>query len=110
MPLCTGSRLSRVMATHPREALRVHREAVLRLAQARGMRKVRVFGSVARGTAGPASDIDLLVEVGTDTSLLDMVALEHELSDLLGVRVQVVSEGGLKPWTRDHILREAVPV
>lgn len=74
------------------------------------MSRVRAFGSVARGSSGPGSDVDLLVEVGDDTSLLDLVALERELSELLGVPVQVVSEGGLKPWARTRILDEAVPV
>lgn len=98
------------MARDARESLQEHREDVLRLAEARGVGRVRVFGSVARGTPGQDSDLDLLVEVSDHTSLLDLVALERELTDLLGVPVQVVSEGGLKPWVRAQVLSEAVPV
>ncbi|HUY98543.1 MAG TPA: nucleotidyltransferase family protein [Verrucomicrobiae bacterium] len=58
---------------------------------------VRVFGSVARGDAGPRSDVDLLVDFEPEASLLDQVGLFHDLESLLGVPVDVVSSGGLRP-------------
>jgi predicted nucleotidyltransferase len=89
--------------------LRRSREAILTAARRRGVRSVRVFGSVARGDAGVASDVDLLVTFDAGRSLLDQVHLIDDLEQLLGVRVDVVAEGGL--LDRDaHILAEAVPL
>jgi len=89
--------------------LRRSRAAILAAAQKRGARSVRVFGSVARGEASEASDVDLLVTFEPDRSLLDQVHLIGDLERLLGRRVDVVAEGGL--LERDqHILAEAVPL
>ncbi len=89
--------------------LRQHRTAILAAAQERGARSVRVFGSVARGEATEASDVDLLVTFEPDRSLFDQVHLIGDLERLLGRRVDVVAEGGL--LERDqHILAEAVPL
>lgn len=71
---------------------------------------MRVFGSVARGEACSASDIDLLVEMEPGRSPLDLVALWQALGDLLGDEVDVLSDGGLSPHLRDRILSEAVPL
>ena len=68
---------------------------------------VYVFGSVARGEAGPESDIDLLVDFAPESSLFDLMHLTDELEQLLGRSVDIVAAGGLKP--RDaHIRREAI--
>ncbi len=72
-------------------------------------RAVALFGSVARGDDTPASDIDFLVEFEHGSSLFDLMHLEEELSALLGVPVDVVSVGGLKPRD-DHIRRDALPL
>lgn len=89
--------------------LRRSRAAILAAAERRGAHSVRVFGSVARGEATEASDVDLLVAFGPDRSLLDQVHLIVDLEKLLGRRVDVVAEGGL--LQRDqHILAEAVPL
>jgi hypothetical protein len=69
---------------------------------------VRVFGSVARGDADEASDIDFLVEMEPGRSLLDMGGLLMDLRDLLGRDVDVVSERGLNQRIRDRVLGEAV--
>jgi predicted nucleotidyltransferase len=90
------------------EALRRRRDDVLRLAERHGARRVRVFGSVARGETGPASDVDLLVEMEPGRSLLDLVALWQDLEDLLGCRVDLVTEGGLSPYLRDRIHAQTV--
>jgi hypothetical protein len=68
---------------------------------------VRVFGSVARGEADERSDIDLLVQMEPGRSLLDHAALWLELEKLLGRGVDVVSEKGLRPRVREHVLRDA---
>ncbi|WP_284057160.1 nucleotidyltransferase family protein [Thermalbibacter longus] len=94
----------------PEELLKEKREEILRLAAKYGARKVRVFGSVARGEADEESDIDLLVEFEPGRSLLDHAGLWLELQELLGCKVDVVSERGIKPRIRERILREAVPL
>lgn len=92
------------------ELLRERREEVLRIAAKYGARNVRVFGSVMRGEADEQSDIDFLVELEPGRSLLDLGGLQYELERLLGCRVDVVTERGLKARIRDRVLREAVPV
>lgn len=86
------------------------RESILRLASEHGARNVRVFGSVARGEATATSDVDFLVEMEPNRSLLDIVGLRNDLSDLLGREVDVVTEDGLYWLLRRKILREARPL
>jgi predicted nucleotidyltransferase len=92
------------------ETLRAKRGDVLRLAASRGVRNLRIFGSVARGEAGPESDVDFLAEFGPGTTLLVHAAFERELAALLGCKVHVVSERGLRPRVRERVMREAIPV
>ncbi len=72
-------------------------------------RRISLFGSVARGDASDASDIDFLVEFEPGSSLLDLLRLQDELTAILERRVDVVSAGGLKPRD-EHIRAEAVPL
>ncbi len=88
--------------------LKEKREQILKIAAKHGARNVRVFGSVARGEADEKSDIDFLVELEPGRGLLDHAALLVELEKLLGHRVDVVTERGLRPRVRDRVLREAV--
>lgn len=92
------------------EPLKSNREAILRLAAAHGARKVRVFGSAARGTATPTSDIDFLVDMEPGRSQLDLIALWQELEDLLKRKVDLVTDGGLSPYLREQIESEAQPL
>lgn len=89
-------------------AIRDHRDEILRLARAHGARKLRLFGSAARGDDRPDSDVDLLVEMEPGRSLVDHVALKQDLEVLLGRDVDVVTEQSLHPRLRDRVLREAV--
>ena len=75
-----------------------------------GVTGIRVFGSMARGDAGPQSDVDLLIEVGADPSPWFPGGLIAELEELLGRRVQVVTERGLDELLRERVLEEAVPL
>lgn len=84
------------------------RSDILDIANRCGARNVRIFGSVARGAVRPDSDLDVLVELDGGRSLLDIVALKQDLEDLLGVKVDVVTEAALSPYMRDDVLREAV--
>jgi uncharacterized protein len=86
------------------------REQILAVAARHGAGNVRVFGSVARGDADAASDIDFLVDFEPGRSLLDLAALLIDLEDLLGHPVDVVTEPGLKARIRQRVLAEAVPV
>lgn len=81
---------------------------IARVATQCGARNVRIFGSAARGTSRPDSDLDVLVELDRGRSLLDIVALKQDLEDMLGVRVDVVTEAALSPYIRDEVLREAI--
>ncbi|MCZ7534587.1 MAG: nucleotidyltransferase family protein [Acidimicrobiia bacterium] len=101
------------MSSSPREGLTLaglrRRSAQLAEVSARrGASNLRVFGSVARGEATPSSDLDLLVDLQPGRSLFDLGGLLMDLSELLGVEVDVVTEAGLKPRVRDRVLAEAV--
>jgi len=90
------------------ELIRGRREAILRLAESYGIRRVRIFGSIARGEDRPESDIDVLVEFEPGRSLLDQVGFRQDLEEMLGRRVDVVSERGISPYLEARILAEAV--
>jgi predicted nucleotidyltransferase len=92
------------------ELLKEKRDAILCICANHGARNVRVFGSVARGEADEQSDIDLLVEFDPGRSLFDHAALWLELQDLLGCKVDVLSDRGIKPRIRERVLREAIPL
>lgn len=88
--------------------LRRRRRAVVDLSARHGARNVRVFGSVARGEDGPSSDVDLLVDLDDGVGLVAISALERELTDLLGARVDVVPADTLKRNIRTEVLAEAI--
>ena len=92
------------------DLVQVKREQILRLAKRHGVTRVRVFGSMARGDAGPHSDVDLLIDVGAEPSAWFPGGLVAELEELLGRRVQVVTERGLDDLLRDRVLEEAIPL
>lgn len=92
------------------ELLQNKRDDILRIAAKHGAYNVRVFGSVARGEAGPDSDIDLLIERGPITTSWFPAGLVLELEEVLGQRVDVVTEKALNRHLRDRVLREAVPL
>jgi predicted nucleotidyltransferase len=92
------------------ELLKEKRDAILCICAKHGARNVRVFGSVARGEADEQSDIDLLVEFDPGRSLLDHAALWLDLQDLLGCKVDVLSDRGIKPRIRERVLWEAIPL
>jgi hypothetical protein len=88
--------------------IRSRREQILEVATRHGASRVRIFGSVSRGQASPDSDIDLLVHMSEDRSLLDRIALIHDLEDMLGSSVDVVNDRALHPEIREAVLAEAV--
>jgi hypothetical protein len=89
------------------EDVRSRRDQILELARDHKAGRVRLFGSVVRGEAGPGSDVDFLVDFESGASALDQVRLIRELGALLGVDVEVISAGGLRP-RHEAIRREAI--
>ena len=90
--------------------LRDHRDSILEITRRHGMLSLKVFGSVARNEALAASDIDLLVELEPSRSLLDLIAIEQDLSDYLRIPVQVITPAlafapsAFKDHVRSHSL------
>lgn len=92
------------------ETLRTYRPQILRIAERCGADELRVFGSVARGDALAASDVDLLVHLRPQVSLLGLIAFQQEVSDLLQTPVDVLSDAAISPYLAPRILRDAVPL
>ena len=86
---------------------REKKDEIVRLAQMRGCRNVRVFGSVANGENSPDSDVDFLVDLEPGRSLFDLAGLMGDLRDLLGTEVDLATTKGLHPYIRDRVLAEA---
>ena len=94
----------------PSEALSRHRARIREIALSHHVSDVRVFGSALRGDDGADSDLDLLVEPTSQTTLMDIGAIRYELKSLLGMEVDVLTPNGLPMKFRDQVLREAVPL
>jgi predicted nucleotidyltransferase len=92
------------------ELVRGKRGDILRIAAKHGVRNVRIFGSVARGEAGPDSDVDFLIDAGPGRTPFFPGGLVADLEDLLGCKVDVVEPEGLHWYIRDRVLKEAVPL
>jgi predicted nucleotidyltransferase len=93
-----------------KESIQGKREAILEVARRYGAHDVRIFGSVARGDATADSDLDIVVRFDPDRSLLDHGGLLMDLRELLGVKVDVVSEGALQGRFGELVRKEAVPL
>lgn len=91
------------------QLLRRQRDEIVKCAIKHGASDIRVFGSVARGERA-SRDVDLLVAMESGRSLLDLVGLEQDLEDLLGVAFDVLSDGSVSPYMRECIYGEAVPL
>ena len=90
--------------------LEAKRPAILAVAARYGVTNIRIFGSVARHEAREDSDLDLLVTFPRGTSLLDQIGFSQDLEDLLGMRVEVASDRGLRERIRETVMQEAVPL
>ena len=84
------------------------RNQIMQAAKNRGVRQIRLCGSVARGDQSPDSDVDFLVAFEPGRSLLDHGGLLMDLQDILGCKVHVISEGSLSPRYRERVLSEAL--
>jgi len=92
------------------QQLRRNRRKLLDSARTHGIRTVWVFGSVARGEAGASSDIDLLVELARERTLLDLVGFQSEAAEIMGAPVDVATADMLKERVRTKALAEALPL
>ena len=92
------------------EILTSKKEELNSLAQKYGAHNIRIFGSVARGEETEGSDIDLLVEMDEDASLLDLSLLKNDLEDMLGKTIDITTPPALHPMLAESILKEAVPL
>lgn len=90
------------------ELLQKKREEILKIAAEHGASNVRVFGSVARGEADLNSDIDFLIDLEKNRSPWFPVRLIRDLENLLGCKVDVVTENGLKERIKQRVLQEAI--
>ncbi|MBU0729146.1 MAG: nucleotidyltransferase family protein [Proteobacteria bacterium] len=84
------------------------KEEILSIAQSHGAISLRLFGSLARGDDHPESDIDFLVEMEPGRSLLDLIAMKHEIEDLIHKKVDVLTEQALSPYIRKDVLRDSI--
>lgn len=84
------------------------REEIINIAQKYGAKNVRVFGSMARGEESAESDLDIIVEMEHGSSLLDIIAIKQDIEELLGRKVDVVTEASISPYIRDAVLKGAV--
>lgn len=94
----------------PSEALATHREAIRRVVASHRAHNARVFGSVLHGQDTEGSDLDLLIDPTPETTLMDVGAIRHELAQLLGVPVDVLTPKALPEHFRHTVLAEAAPV
>lgn len=94
----------------PSKALLRYREDIHRVVAANNGKNPRVFGSVLRGEDTAESDLDLLIDSTPELTLFDIAKITLELSDLLGVEVQIQTPNSLPDGWRDEVLRKAQPV
>ena len=94
----------------PSVALAAHRVTIRRVVESHRACNPRVFGSVIHGDDTDGSDLDILIDPTPDTTLLDIGAIRHELLQLLGVPVDVLTPKALPDKFRDNVLAEAIPV
>ena len=94
----------------PSIALQTYRDRIREIALSHRVTNVRVFGSVLHGEDTEESDLDLLVEPTEEASLFDIGAIQYEVSELLGIPVDVLTPAALPQRTRDQILFEARPI
>ena len=83
---------------------------ILPILKKHGVTKAGVFGSIVRGEAREDSDIDILVEIESDISLLDFVGIKLEIEEALGQKVDLVEYKTIKPLLKERILSEQVAI
>jgi len=95
---------------NPATLLEAATPVIKAMAIERGYSRLAVFGSVARGDADPDSDIDLLVQAPDDASTFDFIRFQHEVTMVMGRKVDLIEYGGLKTGLDDDIRRDSIPL
>ena len=90
--------------------LKKQRKEIYQIARLYGAHNIRIFGSVNKKSDKPDSDIDFLVDLEKNRSLLDLAGLVYDLQQLLNRKVDVVTENGLHWYPKETILKEAEPL
>jgi len=85
-----------------------HKTRILQIANRHGAFNIKIFGSFARGEENENSDIDLLIKLQPGRSLLDLIAIKQDIEDLLGCKVDVVTDAAISPYIREPVMNEAV--
>lgn len=85
-------------------------EKIIQFLSKEGAKKISIFGSFARGEEKPESDIDIIVEFSEPKGLLEIVGLEQELSELIGRKVDLLTEKSVSPYIIDKIKNELVVI
>lgn len=88
--------------------IKQQKDNIYELAERHGVRNIRVFGSFAHGNADENSDLDLLVNMDEDRSLLDRIGFMHDVEDLLHIKVDVVNEKTLHHFIYDAVVKDGV--
>ena len=105
---CLQPKMATLIFMHP--LIETHRAELLALARRRGVTGVRVFGSMSRGDDDDKSDVDLLVTLAPGTCALALGGLLLDAQELLGRRVDVLTEASLHPALRERVIADAVPL
>lgn len=100
--------MSNAAATTIRQRLDALKPQVLAVATRHGASNLRIYGSIATGREHPCSDLDLLVDLPEEQSLLGLMSLRQDLEDLLGCSVDVTEAETLHPLIRTQILEQAL--
>ena len=85
-------------------------KTVINMLQKNGAKKISIFGSRAKGLEKPDSDLDILVEFSTIPTLLKIVKIERELSEKIGIKIDLLTEKAISPLLIDKIKREAITI
>ena len=94
----------------PSHALQLHRTEIRRVVESHRARNARVFGSVLRGRDTDSSDLDILIDPTSETTLMDVAAIQVELQRILGVSVDILTPKALPEKFRSVVLAQAVPI
>ena len=92
------------------ESIQEIKEKITPILQRYGIKKAAIFGSMAKGEAKTSSDVDILVEIKSDMSLLDFIGIKIELEEALKMKVDLVEYETIKPFIREKILSEQVAI
>jgi predicted nucleotidyltransferase len=92
------------------ESIREKRNAIQKITSQYGAHHIRIFGSIANHAGHADSDVDFLIDLDKGRSLLDLGGLQIDLQNLLGCKVDLVTEKGLHWYLKDKILQEAKPL